>query len=153
MKRILTLLIFIGLGSPACILAKDSNFGLGVIVGEPTGISAKLWMSRRTAVDGAVAWSFEKHAGVHLHGDFLVHDYSLIKVSKGRLPLYYGIGGRIKTWEDERDDNVGVRIPVGLEYLFDTAPFDLFVEVVPILDLAPETELNLNAALGARYYF
>jgi len=67
--------------------------GLGVIVGEPTGISGKLWLSGKTAIDGAVAWSFDKNAKLQVHGDFLIHKFDLIIVDKGRLPLYYGIGG------------------------------------------------------------
>jgi hypothetical protein len=39
--------------------AQDSGFGLGIIIGEPTGISAKQWTGSRTAIDGAVAWSFQ----------------------------------------------------------------------------------------------
>ena len=37
--------------------AQDSGFGLGVILGEPTGISGKLWLGGKTAIDGATAWS------------------------------------------------------------------------------------------------
>ncbi|KPK98018.1 MAG: hypothetical protein AMJ90_10080, partial [candidate division Zixibacteria bacterium SM23_73_2] len=57
------------------VFAQEDGFGLGVIVGEPTGICGKLWTSGRTAVDGAVAWSFEGESSVHLHADFLYHDF------------------------------------------------------------------------------
>jgi len=60
-------------------------------------------------------------------------------------------GGRIKFGED--DDFIGIRIPVGLAYLFEGAPVDVFLEVVPLLDVAPETEFTLNAAIGVRYFF
>jgi hypothetical protein len=30
---------------------------------------------------------------------------------------------------------------------------DIFLEVVPILDLAPKTDFKINAAIGARYFF
>ena len=68
------------------------------------------------------------------------------------LPLYFGVGGRLRL-RDNRDDDIGVRIPVGLAYMFADAPFDIFVEVVPILDLVPDTDFDLNAALGGRFYF
>ena len=41
---------------------------------------------------------------------------------------------------------------VGLSYMFADAPFDLFVEIVPILDLVPDTDFDLNAAIGVRWY-
>jgi len=40
-------------------LGQTSGFGVGVILGEPTGISVKNFISRSTAVDGALAWSFD----------------------------------------------------------------------------------------------
>lgn len=134
--------------------AKNGKFGLGVIIGEPTGPCFKYWTSQRTAIDGAVAWSFANNARMHLHADYLFyHDFGLIKVDKGRMPLYIGLGGRIRFAEGNADDRMGIRIPVGLEYLFDTAPVDIFLEIVPILDLAPDTDLDFNGAIGVRYFF
>lgn len=130
--------------------AAQGNFGLGIILGEPTGVSAKLWLSDRTAVDAAAAWSFSDEAAFHLHADFLLHNFDLITVEKGRLPIHFGIGGRLK-FED--DTKLGIRIPVGLTYIFDGAPVDIFFEVVPILDVAPDTEFEANAAIGARFFF
>lgn len=133
--------------------AQEGQFGLGVIAGEPTGPCFKLWTSQRTAIDGAAAWSFAKNAGIHLHADYLVHVSDLVEVESGRLLLYYGIGGRIRFADGDRDDNIGVRIPVGVAYLVEEVPLDVFFEIVPILDLAPDTDLDFNAALGVRYFF
>jgi hypothetical protein len=47
----------------------------------------------------------------------------------------------------------GIRVPVGVSYLFAHEPIDLFLEVVPIMDVTPATDLSVNASLGARYYF
>jgi len=48
---------------------------------------------------------------------------------------------------------LGIRFPVGVAYLFDDAPVDLFLEVAPTLDLVPGTYLDFDAGLGVRYYF
>ena len=144
--------ILILLGGSASGAGKR-DFGLGIILGEPAGICGKLWTDGNSAVDGAVAWSTDNNASLHLHADYLVHSFSSGRVEKGRLPIYYGIGGRIKFSENNNDDFIGVRVPVGIEYLFETAPVDIFFEIVPILDLAPETDFDLNAAVGARYFF
>ena len=130
--------------------AQDEGFGLGVILGEPTGISGKLWTGQRTAVDGAVAWSFEKKSSMHVHGDLLFHSFHLARIDKAKFLTYYGIGGRIK-FED--DSKLGVRFPLGMDYLFAKSPFDFFLEIVPILDLAPSTDFSLNGAIGFRYFF
>ena len=128
------------------------DFGLGIIVGEPTGLSGKLWLSKTSAIDGAVAWSFEGEDAFHLHGDYLLHSFNLIRVDKGKLPLYYGIGGRIKFTEDD-DARVGLRIPVGLAYIFSGERVDIFLEIVPLLDLVPDTDFSLNGGIGVRYFF
>lgn len=130
--------------------SQNNGFGAGIILGEPTGISAKYWTGNTTAFDGAVAWSFVNEGAFHIHLDYILHNFDLITVPEGRLPFYYGIGGRIKASKDAR---IGARVPLGLAYLFNDAPVDIFIEVVPLLDLAPKTAFRINAAIGARYYF
>jgi len=153
MRRTILLVLVMLLSLFALTNAQGHKFGLGIIVGEPTGPSFKYWTSGSTAIDGAVAWSMAENAGMHLHADYLFyHNFSLIEVEKGRLPLYIGVGGRIR-FADHGDDRIGVRVPVGLEYIFPSNQVDLFLEIVPILDLAPDTDLDFNAALGVRYFF
>ena len=130
--------------------AQSKGIGLGLIVGEPTGISFKYWTGSTTAFDAALAWSFSDEGAFHIHGDYIFHNFTLITIPEGKLPFYYGIGARIKTANDTK---LGVRVPLGLAYLFNNAPIDIFLEIVPILDLTPKTDFAINAALGARYYF
>jgi hypothetical protein len=142
---ILFSLIFI-----SSINAQSSGIGVGLIVGEPTGISGKYWTGNTTAFDAALAWSFVDENAFQIHADYLFHNIRLITISEGKLPFYYGIGARLKTANDIK---LGVRVPLGLAYLFQNVPIDIFVEVVPILDLIPKTDFQINAALGARYFF
>jgi len=130
--------------------AQQTRFGLGLILGEPTGLSGKYWISPWSAIDGAFAWSIDKKSGVQIHSDYLWHNYQIISVIKGKLPIYYGIGARIVF----ASDNIfGVRGVVGLDYLFDGTPLDIFLEIVPVLDLAPKVGFDFNGAIGIRYYF
>ena len=150
MKKIKYAVILFSLIFITSLNAQHRRTGLGIIVGEPTGISFKYWTTSTTAFDAALAWSFIDEGAFHIHADYLLHSFYLITVPEGKLPFYYGIGGRLKTSGDTR---FGVRVPVGLDYLFQTAPVDIFLEVVPILDLTPKTDFKINAALGARYFF
>ncbi|MBL7960375.1 hypothetical protein JNL27_09060 [bacterium] len=130
--------------------AQDHGFGLGIIVGDPTGINGKLWTSPNTALDAAAAWDLGKNGGIQVHGDFLIHKYNLITVQSGKLPVYFGIGGLIGL----HDKTVlGVRGPVGLDYMFADSPFDIFIEIVPVFVLIPKTDFTFNGALGFRYFF
>lgn len=123
-------------------VAQEGGLGLGVILGEPTGLSGKLWLRGDTAIDGAAAWSFNKGGNMHLHADYLLHGFG------GRIRLYYGFGVRAKLEEDRR---VGIRFPVGIAYIAE-APLDAFLEAAPLLDLAPSTNFRLNAAIGFRFF-
>jgi hypothetical protein len=133
------------------------DFGIGIIVGEPTGLSLKYWLDEEHAVDGAAAWSYSENDSFQLHSDYLIHNYDWLESDK--LPVYYGIGARVKFKDDDgrgRNENhaiFGIRAPIGITYLFEDEPVDLFFEVVPVLDLSPEVELDINAALGIRFYF
>ncbi len=150
MKRPLVILMFVLIFFPFAVLAQDQNFGLGFMLGEPTGISFKKWTGSKTAIDGAVAWSFSGQNSLHLHADYLVHRFDLIKVEKGRLPLYFGLGARLKLGDPTR---FGVRIPVGVCYIFEKASIDVFFELVSIFDLVPDTGFEISGSIGIRYYF
>jgi len=127
-------------------------FGAGVLAGEPTGLSLKYWLSDRFALDGGAGYSFEGGDSFQLHSDVLMHKFDLFQMERGELPLYFGVGGRLKF--PEHGDNVaGVRFPVGVAYLFPDSPLELFAEVAPIIDVAPVSELRWNGGIGIRYYF
>lgn len=159
MKHKIAVVILVGLIS-TCAFAQD-KLGLGFILGEPTGFTVKYWLNEEHAIDGAAAWSFWDGDGFQLHSDFLWHNFDLLADAAGedgKLPVYFGAGARLKFREDEGrrgdDDHTvfGIRAPVGISYLFDGKPFDLFAEVAPILDLAPDVELNVSLAVGMHFY-
>jgi hypothetical protein len=126
--------------------AQNNGFGLGVILGEPTGLSCKLWRDNSAAIDGAAAWSFDKKDALYLHADYLFHNFSLVK---SNIPVYYGIGGRVKF---EEKSKAGVRIPFGIDFMLTEVPLDIFFELVPLFDLVRTTGFGVNGGIGIRYY-
>ncbi len=131
----------------------NKKFGVGVIVGEPTGASVKYWLNDTLALDGAAGWSFHEHTDFYLHSDLLLHRFDLIPVSKGRMPLYFGAGGLIRFHDDNRDNEVGIRVPVGVAYMFDDMPVDIFAEIVPAVDVSPDVQGEITGGIGIRYWF
>jgi len=140
------------------------GLGIGIVIGEPTGLSLKKWISNDRAIDGGLAWSFSENDSMQLHADYLIHRFDLFssRGAKGKLALYYGLGARIKLKEgnDEKDKKkndddvlVGVRVPLGITYLLTGDPIDLFAEIVPVLSVIPDTGFDLNASVGIRFYF
>ena len=155
MKKVVSVMVLLAV---AAILAQPADakprgdFGLGIIVGEPTGIDMKWFLGDVNAIEGAVAWSFSGDSAVHIQADYLFHFYEWITVSKGLLPVFFGIGGRFAIREN-KDDSLGIRVPVGLDYEFAGGVFDVFGELVPVLELTPDTDFELEGAIGARFWF
>lgn len=143
MKQLL-LCVCIVCAAAACSAAETQE--LGFILGEPTGISYKRSLGANRAMDAAAAWAFSGPDRLHLHADHLWFKNDVFKEG-ARLPLYYGVGGRLKL---EDKSKLGVRLPVGLQYFIPESRLTLFVEIAPILDLAPDTDVELNAAAGLR---
>lgn len=132
------------------LVSLSYGLGLGVMLGEPTGISAKMWKSDKIAYDAGLAWAFTNNSYLHLHADYLIHKNDLIKIDKFTIPFYYGLGARIGFGDEFR---LGARIPVGVEYFFGDKKFDAFCEIVPVLDLLPGTGFGVGGAIGLRYNF
>jgi hypothetical protein len=153
MKRLsMSVLLLTFLMSGAALAQNDSGFGLGAMIGEPSGFSAKLWTTHQNSFNFGAALSLLNDSDITLQGDYVWYKWDLIDMDKGRMPFYFGIGARWRK-RDVGDDNFGARVPIGLNYLFPNSHFDLFGEVVPILDLAPDTEFRLGGAIGGRYFF
>jgi len=134
----------------APVWGQNRDFGLGIILGEPTGLSAKLWVSSVNAVDFGMAWSFRYRGFLHLHADYLWHFPDAIE-SRERFVPYVGIGGRLGAGDTR--GVFGVRFPGGIVWWPRGAPIDVFLEIAPILDLAPATEFGVTGGIGARFYF
>ena len=134
----------------------DHRFGAGIILGEPTGASLKYWLNDTMAIDGAIGASYNdddnNDSDFYLHADVLWHNFDLIKVPKGRLPVYFGIGSLVR-FRDDEDNQVGVRVPVGLSYMFDDAPIDIFAEIGPAIDMAPDVRGEVTGGIGIRFWF
>ena len=150
MKRAALVLILFGCLAGLSYAQGSHNIGLGLMLGEPTGISFKMWNRQTVAFDAGAAWSFVSEKHFQIHGDFLLHNFNLFRVDTGRMALFYGLGARMK-FADQL--TVSLRIPIGISYEFERTPVELFIEVVPMIDLVPATEVGMAGALGFRYYF
>ncbi len=126
------------------------HLGIGPMIGDPTGISVKIWQSANKAYQFGGAWSFIGEGAVHLHGDFLLHNRAVLGPEAQGVAVYYGLGIRLKA---ERQFRAGFRIPLGIVFEFREAPLDFFIEIAPIMDFIPATQLRMNGGFGIRYFF
>jgi|SRR6185369_6639285 len=139
--------------------ADKGTLGVGIILGEPTGITAKLYLKDDQAVQGAVGSAFVG-GGLQLSADYVFHPYILQSRPSFVLPVYVGPGVRLIDYDNGRDSSsfaFGLRVVGGLLFDFKNVPLDAFVEVAGVLEYefkdGKGAGLGLNAGAGVRYYF
>lgn len=142
-KRMLFLLLLI----PVLLLPMVVQaVGVGVILGEPTGLSLSFG---RFPVLG-IAWSIDNFLHLHI-------DYWLINEKLGGPTLwYFGLGGQLGLMgsygDKENGFGLAARFPLGLQWWL-SKRFELFVEAVPGFQILPATGFAWDAGLGLRYHF
>jgi len=125
--------------------------GLGISIGNPTGLNGKYWLNSSRAVDAGLAWSMGRSQDFSLHSDYLLHKERAFYFNDIHpLDFYYGLGGRME-FADEIE--LGVRVPLGIAHRFEAEAADVFAEVAPIIDLIGRNGLELHLIFGGRYYF
>ena len=129
------------------------KIGLGVTLGEPMGGTIKYWLNDTMAIDGAAGWSSHDNTDFYMHGDLLWHNFDLIPVPQGRMPVYIGVGGLVRFRNDGYDNQVGIRLPLGVDYMFENSPVDVFAEVAPALDVSPDVRGDFTGGVGVRFWF
>ncbi len=124
MRLWVSALMFILALSPATAIShanQPGHFGVGGILGEPTGLSAKYTITDQFAVQGALGLSLIQK-GLWVSADFLIHIPNVI-TNDGKLPLYVGGGLVIQDrdnsgkFKDSRETALGIRGLVGIEWL------------------------------------
>ncbi len=145
--------------------AQNTGVGAGLILGSPTGISAKFWTSSTNAVDLAIGWSangewarfgdtwyyVNSQSYLHIHADYLWHNFNVIK-SEERFPLYYGLGFHYDSG-NTMAAAFGIRGVVGIDWLPRSVPLDVFLEFAPVVYLTPGSGLGFDTGIGARFFF
>ena len=110
------LALLIGAGLTARPAAADAvekgAFGAGIIIGEPTGLSAKLYLRDDQALQAALALSAVV-GGFQVHLDYLFHPRILEERDAFTLPFYLGPGVSLLQHGAGRDGDDDFRI--GLE--------------------------------------
>jgi hypothetical protein len=138
--------------------AAHAGIGVGLFLGEPLGLTVKVDLKRKTALEflaGVDDYDDDRGRDGYGHLTFLVAPF----VAKGEsvlVPFRLGIGAAV--YDDGGDDDieVGVRAPFQLALQFRSTPLELYLEVSLLLELIDEDDnddLHVGAGLGFRIYF
>lgn len=157
MKRIVLVFTLI-ISLTALSYAQDYQTAIGLRGGLSNGITAKKFLSEKSAVEGILStrWS-----GFNITGLYELHNDNAFDVE--RLNWYYGFGGHIGFWNGtyttwgtygESYTVIGVDGIIGLEYNFEEIPINISIDWKPALNLVGYTGFWADGgAASVRYYF
>lgn len=150
----------------------NKTFGIGLELGEPSGLTGKVFVSDNAALDFGVGYIYRHYYygdGLHLYGDVLFHPVSLASAEPFELPLYIGFGFRFWDFDYcyERvctygGSAVGLRVPIGLSFDFNNVPIEIFMQLVPVVDFLygdyydryrDRAHAGIDGSVGFRFYF
>lgn len=133
-------------GFVASSAALGASAGLGLIAGEPSGLTLRVG-----DVGLASAWSFREEQ-IYIHGDYLLgHSRT---GAEDNFDLFAGLGARAILKDDkDKKDAYGVRFPLGVMYSFTGLPLEIFAELAPVWNVTPESEFEANGGVGFRVLF
>ena len=142
-KRVVVLAVLLALAAGAV----SAQTSVGIILGEPSGLSGKQWIGEGASFDVAVAWSFVPPGALYFHLDYQQH-FGIPEVEVGELLWFAGIGPRVYIGEEVV---VGARIPLGVVYDIPDVPLEVFLELAPGLDLFRTVDVSFGGGIGIRY--
>jgi hypothetical protein len=153
-KLILIAVIVAASSAPA-----RADVGLGVFLGEPTGLDLKIGLGNRSGLDLLVGWDTVFHDG----RDHYAHVTYLATLAVGHgssvlVPIRLGIGAAIY---DDGDFNNGInlaaRAPLEVGFRFRGAPVEIYGEIAVKLTFIDannnDPTIDLDGGVGFRVYF
>lgn len=125
-------------------LAQPGAFGIGGQIGSPTGLALKF--AGRPALDFAAEWDFNDY--LFLQGHLLLAERRFPGAGAD-VRYFYGPGLFVIAPENG-DAAFGFSLNAGVSYY--TGPVEIFGQLTPRLRLTPDSDFDLGAAIGLRFY-
>jgi hypothetical protein len=129
--------------------------GVGIAAGEPSGIALALRPNDRSTFAGVIGWSLSA-SRLHVHTDYQI---TIARVQPDpaldvMLDFFVGAGASLDLGEwAGNTPTVAIRIPLGVSMSFGETPLDLYLELVPLMGLVPDTRTDLEGGVGLRVWF
>lgn len=149
MKKVILVLSMVLLTTSA--FSQKGDFGMGLILGNPTSFSVKLWTGNLTALDASLGYRYGRANHLYLNTDFLFHLWAFQK-EEGIIKIYFGAGAGLGFVSDL---SFSIRGPLGAALFLHKIPMELFAEPVPAFQLFGEGDFRfrMEGYIGARWYF
>lgn len=142
---------------------KGKEFGFGLVLGEPTGLTIKYWLNKENALTANLGASYfgSPRIGVDYLWHFDIFKSRIVQLYAGP-GLVLGIGEGKGFWYKEKhgkfymrssgETGIAFRGMVGLNIIPRNTPLEIFLELGPLVGITPLSGSAMDAALGIRFY-
>lgn len=130
-------------------------FGLGLAVGAPSGLTAKLCFSELHGVQVTAGGDLGIVGDYAFTGDYIVHLRPFQATDGYAVPLHVGAGFNLSgntAWLPG-SFLMGPRAVFGATVLVDTLPLELFVEAAPTFYVWEQLSWSFDGQIGTRWFF
>lgn len=143
---LLALIALLATAEPAHAQERPGDLGIGGQIGDPTGITLRLYGRSRYVFDFLAAWDLDDFFFLNVHG---LYERSL---ENSPLNYYYGPGVVFGIERHGRENElvVGISGNFGINYFVER--FEVFLQLTPRFTLTPRTTGDLGGGIGLRYY-
>lgn len=149
-KHALAMLVLLAMSSTA----RAEAIGLGLFLGEPSGLDIKVGLSAKSSIDIVIGQSsFRDNRTDYLHITYLLTPF----VARGRsvlVPFRIGIGAAAIGVVDD-NAHAAVRVPLEIGFRFRRTPLEIYGEVA-IKGVFVEEDFitfDVDGGIGIRFYF
>ncbi len=147
-KNVSLLIVF--LTSVSTLYAQSKDLAIGVMVGDPTGVSVRFSHETDRSLTGGAGLSMGGSEVTFQGNHIWIHRDALYWQGETAFDFYWGAGGRI---EFDDDIELGVRAPFGLMKSVLDQKAEIFAEVAPVIQIVPKTKFSPELFVGFRYFF
>ena len=132
------------------------NFGMGIAVGAPTGVTGKLWLEDWTAVQFSFGGALGQYNDVGATADYLFQ-FRPFDVGDPEVSVQVHIGPGIHVGGNTAAEwtgrwLIGPRGVGGFSIMKRDMPFDLYMEIAPTIYLVDGAGWSMNGQIGLRHY-
>lgn len=146
------LIVSLFLLAPKITLAK--TWGLGAVVGAPTGLSVNYFYSEYRTLHSTLAYNFSGQDSLQLASHYTWRRNTYI--DETQLGWFYGVGARLGIIdEDDRHDDddieLGPSATLGIFHEFQDTPLEIFLKGNLTVNVIEDTDVEGDLMLGLHY--
>jgi hypothetical protein len=130
--------------------ARADVIGVGLFLGEPSGLDIKVDFKPRSSIEGLFGWTTFRDGRTNYGHLTYLYTLAVASGSSVVVPLRVGIGGALYNTDDAQ---FGARVPLELGIRFRRTPIEIYGEIALFMRITNDAGFDGQGGAGIRFYF